>query len=66
MLIMNSFRGVILKPGIFSFDIKDKNQHKRIDFDDVFYYLHKRRASATLKESHSAQLPLPIDERELQ
>ncbi|MCI5896104.1 MAG: hypothetical protein MRZ56_01605, partial [Sutterella sp.] len=56
------FRGVILKPGIFSFDIKEKNQLKRTDFNDAFYYLHKRRASAKLKESQSAQLTLPIDE----
>ena len=56
------FRGVILKPGIFSFDIKEKNQLKRTDFNGAFYYLHKRTASAKLKESQSAQLTLPIDE----
>ena len=56
------FRGVVLKPAIFSFEIKEKDMLTRIDFERAFYYLHKRKASAKFKESHSAQLTLPIDE----
>ena len=56
------FRGVVLKPAIFSFEIKEKDMLTRIDFERAFYYLHKRKASANFKESHSAQLTLPIDE----
>lgn len=56
------FRGVVLKPSIFSFEIKEKDTLTRIDFERAFYYLHRRKASANLKESQSAQLTLPIDE----